>query len=240
MHTERGLWLRWTLGTAVGLALGSGLAEIASSMITEETGLRNLLFSLRWQVLVGLCVVAPTILMQYLVLRPFVPGATRWIWVTMTGATLGIAVGAFVGLAGVMVVLASSLGCLVTPWDACRSWIGALVFPAGGAAAGAVTGGGMGVLLRTRPWEWSQEWTKPLAGTWAASGAVFWALVTLLGEQPFTRSGLLDSTATSVSVLSAGVVGLAAGMVGGAVSARHFAQTVARLRRSAAEGAGVR
>ena len=89
----------------------------------------------------------------------------------------------------------------------------------------------MGTLLRMGPREWSQEWTWPLARAWAGIGAIFWILAPLLLRQPFTEAGLLDTDATLASIALAGVAGLAAGAMGGVLSAGHFARTALLRKR---------
>lgn len=218
---QRRLWLLWVSGTAIGLGVGAGLAEVVSSVVAIESGLRNLLFSWRWQISVGLSFGAPALLAQYLVLRAFVPGALRWVMMTASGLAIGAAIGAFVGLVAAMLTLFLGEGCQAASSDVCISGVSALVLPAAGGAAGVATGTIMGALLRLGPREWSQEWTCPLARAWAGIGVVYWALAPLL-----LRAGLLDTEATVASVTLAGVAGLAAGAVGGVLSARHFVRTV--------------
>ena len=218
---QRRLWLLWVSGTAIGLGIGAGLAEVVSSAVAIESGLRNLLFSPRWQISVGFSLGMPVLLAQYVILRAFVPGAAQWIARTPVGLAIGAAIGAFVGLVAALLTLLLGEGCQAASSDACMSGVSALVLPAAGGAAGAATGTIMGALLRLGPREWSQEWTCPLARAWAGIGVVYWALAPLL-----LRAGLLDTEATVASVTLAGVAGLAAGAVGGALSARHFVGTV--------------
>ena len=229
-RVQRRLWLLWTFSTAIGLGIGAGLAELVSGAVAEESGLHNLLFSPRWQVSVGFCFGAPALLAQYLVLRTLLPESLRWIAMTTMGLAIGAVVGAFVGLAAAMVTLALGFGCQATSASACES-IFFLTFPAAGGAAGAVAGGAMGTLLRMGPREWSQEWTWPLARAWAGIGAIFWILAPLLLRQPFTEAGLLDTDATLASIALAGVAGLAAGAMGGVLSAGHFARTALLRKR---------
>ncbi len=84
----------------------------------------------------------------------------------------------------------------------------------------------MGVLLRMGQREWSQDWTWALAKAWAGIGVVFWTVALLLVRPPVSEAGLLDTDATLVTVVLMGVAGLAAGAVGGVLSAGHFARTV--------------
>ena len=218
---QRRLWLLWVSGTAIGLGIGAGLAEVVSSAVANENGLHNLLFSPRWQVSVGFSFGAPVLLAQYFVLRALVPGALRWVMMTASGLAIGAAIGAFVGLVAALLTLFLGEGCQAASSDACMSGVSALVLPVAGGAAGAATGTIMGALLRLGPREWSQEWTCPLARAWAGIGVVYWALAPLL-----LRAGLLDTEATVASVTLAGAAGLAAGAVGGVLSARHFVRTV--------------
>lgn len=218
---QRRLWLLWVSGTAIGLGIGAGVAEMVSSAVANENGLHNLLFSPRWQVSVGLSFGAPALLAQYLVLRAFVPGALRWVMMTASGLAIGAAIGAFVGLVAALLTLFLGEGCQAASSGACMSGVSALVLPAAGGAAGVATGTIMGALLRLGPREWSQEWTCPLARAWAGIGVVYWALAPLL-----LRAGLLDTEATMASVTLAGVAGLAAGTAGGTLSVRHFVRTV--------------
>lgn len=220
------LWLLWVSGTAIGLGIGAGLAEVVSSAVAIESGLRNLLFSWRWQISVGLSFGAPVLLAQYLVLRAFVPGAFRWVVMTMLGLAIGSAVGAFVGLIPAIWTLFLAEGCQTASLDTCTSGAFVLVFPMAGGAAGAATGVVMGALLRLGPREWSQDWTCPLARTWGGIGVVFWLLAPLLLRPPVSEAGLLDTEATPVTVALMGLAGLVAGVVGGALSARHFVRTV--------------
>ena len=217
---QRRLWLLWVSGTAIGLGIGGGLAEVVSSAVAVESGLHNLLFSPRWQISVGLSFGVPALLAQYLVLRAFFPGAIRWLVRTTLGLLIGAAIGAFVGLAAAMMTLFLGEGCQAASSEACMSWISMLVLPVAGGAAGAVTGGAMGVMLRLDSREWLHDWTCPLGRAWAGIGVVFWALVPLL-----LRAGLLDTEATATSIALAGVAGLAAGVAGGALSVGHFVRT---------------
>ena len=223
---QRKLWLLWTFVTAAGLGVGAGLAEVVSSVVAIESGLHNLLSSWRWQLSVGLCFGAPVLLAQYLALRAFVPGAIRWVAMTMAGLGIGAAIGAFVGLAAAMWTLFLGEGCEAVSSEACMSGVSALVLPVAGGAAGAVAGAIMGALLRLGPREWSQDWTCALSRTWAGIGVVFWALAPLLLRPPVSEAGLLDTEATPVTVALMGLAGLAAGAVGGVLSARHFVRTV--------------
>ena len=85
----------------------------------------------------------------------------------------------------------------------------------------------MGVLLSLdRSREWLQGWTWPMVRAWAASGAIFWGLAPLLAAQSSNREGLLDTVANPVSIALAGIAGLAAGLVGGSLSARQFVRVV--------------
>ena len=222
---QRGLWLLWVSGTAIGLGIGAGLAESVSSAVANENSLHNLLSSWRWQISVGFCFGAPVLLAQYLVLRAFVPGAFRWLVKVALGLAIGAAIGAFVGLAAAMVTLALGVGCEVTSSDACMSGVFALMFPVAGGAAGAVTGGVMGAMLRLDNREWLHDWTCPLARTWAGIGVVFWAIAPLLVRPPVSKAGLLDTDATLASVALMAIAGLIAGLVGGALSAGHFIRT---------------
>ena len=224
-HTRRILWFLWVSSTAMGLGIGAGLAELVSGAITSESGLHNLLFSPRWQIAVGFCFGVPVLLMQYLALRAFVPGAPRWIAATTLGLVIGAAVGAFAGLAAAMVMLQLGFACQAAT-AACGAGFFFLTFPAAGAAAGAVAGSIMGTLLRMGPREWSHEWTWPLAKAWAGAGAVFWLVGPVLVARQLDESGLLDTTATLSSVALAGVAGIAAGLAGGALSAGHFVRIV--------------
>ena len=224
-HTRRTLWLLWVSSTAMGLGIGAGLAELVSGAITGESGYHNLLFSPRWQIAVGFCFGVPALLMQYLALRAFVPGAPRWIAATTSGLVIGAAVGAFAGLAAGMVMLQLGFACQAAT-AACGAGFFFLTFPAAGAAAGAVAGSIMGTLLRMGPREWSHEWTWPLAKAWAGAGAVFWLVGPVLVARQLDESGLLDTTATLSSVALAGVAGIAAGLAGGALSAGHFVRIV--------------
>lgn len=224
---QRRLWLLWVSGTAVGLGVGAGLAEVVSSAVAHESGLHNLLFSPRWQIPVGFSFGAPVLLAQYLVLRAFVPGATWWLAMTMLGLAIGAAVGAFAGLMAAS-IWTFSLGavCVVGGQDVCPSGVLVPVFPLAGGAAGVVAGGTMGVLLRMGQREWSQDWTCPLSRAWAGIGVVFWTVALLLVRPPVSEAGLLDADGTLASVALAGVAGLSAGVVGGLLSAGHFARTV--------------
>lgn len=223
---QRRLWLLWVSGTAVGLGIGAGLAEVVSSVVAIESGLRNLLFSWRWQISVGLSFGAPALLAQSLVLRAFLPGAFRWVVMTMLGLAIGSAIGAFVGMVAAIWTLFLAEGCQTASLDACTSGAFVLVFPMAGGAAGAATGVVMGALLRLGPREWSQDWTCPLAKTWAGIGVVFWLLAPLLLRPPVSKAGLLDTETTPVTVALMGLAGLAAGAMGGALSAGHFVRTV--------------
>lgn len=223
---QRRLWLLWVSGTAVGVGVGAGLAEVVSSAVAIESGLRNLLFSWRWRISVGLSFGAPALLAQYLVLRAFVPGAFRWLAMTMLGLVIGAAIGAFVGMVAAIWTLFLAEGCQTASLDACTSGAFVLVFPMAGGAAGAATGVVMGTLLRLGPREWSQDWTCALSRTWAGIGVAFWLLAPLLLRPPVSETGLLDTEATPVTVALMGIAGLAAGAVGGALSARHFVRTV--------------
>lgn len=225
-HTRQTLWLLWVSSTAMGLGIGAGLAELVSGAITGESGLHNLLFSPRWQIAVGFCFGVPALLMQYLALRAFVPGAPRWIAATILGLVIGGAVGGFVGLAAGMVLLLLGTACWAASTEACGAGFFFLTFPAAGAAAGSVAGTIMGTLLRMGPREWSHEWTWPLAKAWAGAGAVFWLIGPVLVARQLDESGLLDTTATLSSVALAGVAGIAAGLAGGALSAGHFVRIV--------------
>lgn len=223
---QRGLWLLWVFGTAMGLGVGAGLAEVVSSAVTEEGGLDNLLFSPRWQISVGFSLGAPALLAQYVILRAFVPGAAQWIVRTPLGLAIGAAIGAFAGLAAALVVIFIGFGCQAVLSDGCEEGISFLALPVAGGAAGAVAGGIMGMLLRLDKREWLQDWTWPLARAWAGIGTVFWLIAPLLLREPFSEAGLLDTDASVASVALAGVAGLAAGAVGGALSAGHFVRTV--------------
>ncbi|MCY4447828.1 MAG: hypothetical protein OXE02_03145 [Chloroflexi bacterium] len=222
---QRRLWLLWVSGTAIGLGVGAGLAEVVSSAIAVESGLGNLLFSWRWQIPVGLSFGVPVLLAQYLILRAFVPGAFRWVVMTLAGLLIGAAIGAFVGLIPAIWTMFLAAECRAASLDACSAGVSLLVFPAAGGAAGAATGGAMGALLRLGPRAWSQEWTCPLARAWAGSGAVFWLLAPLLVRPPISEAGLLDTDASLATVALMGVAGLAAGVAGGALSAGHFVRT---------------
>ncbi|MDE2838667.1 MAG: hypothetical protein OXL97_14365 [Chloroflexota bacterium] len=226
-NSRRALWFLWVSSTAFGLGVGAGLAELVSSAITGEGGF-HLLFSLRWQVVVGFCFGAPAVLLQYLVVRAFVPGASRWIAATTLGLVVGAVVGAFAGLGAGMVMLALGVGYRTTVAEVYGAGFFFLTFPAAGAAAGALAGSIMGTLLRTGKEEWSQGWTWPLVKAWAGAGAVFWLVGPVLTARQLDESGLLDTTATLSSITIAGVAGIVAGLAGGALAAGHFVRPVGR------------
>lgn len=211
--TQRKRWLLWTFATAAGLGIGAGLAEVVSSSLSSESGLRDLLFSPRWQISVGFSLGAPALLVQYVILRAFVPGAVQWIPRTTLGLAIGAGVGAFVGLALALVVIFIGFGCEAVFSDGCAEGVSFLALPMAGGAAGAVAGGIMGMLLRLDKREWLQDWTWPLVKAWAGIGAVFWLIAPLLLTEPFSEAGLLDTDATMASIALAGVAGLAAGAV---------------------------
>ena len=224
---QRKLWMLWVGSTSVGLGIGGGLAEFVSSTIVGHSGLHNALFSPRWQLSVGFSFGAPALVAQYLVLRQFVPESTRWIVPVTVGLAIGAIGGAFVSLAVVTWVLILIAGFQFTTTD---SWLAGamfLILPAAGGGGGAVVGGLMGMLLRLNDREWLQDWTRPLVKAWASSGATFGGLVPLLlTEQSLNRSGLLDTTASAASISLAAIAGLAAGLVGGTLSARQFVRSV--------------
>lgn len=93
---RRTLWFLWLSVTALGLGIGAGLAELVSSAVASESGY-HLLFWPRWQIAVGLCLGAPVLLMQYFVLRAFLPESLRWMAATTLGLLIGAAVGVFAG-----------------------------------------------------------------------------------------------------------------------------------------------
>ena len=228
---QRKLWMIWVGSTAVGLGLGGGAAEFVSSAIEGQNGLNNALFSPRWQISVGFSFGAPALLAQYFVLRQFVPESIRWLAPATIGLAIGAVGGAFAGMAIVTWMLVLVAGCQLTATDVCLASAMFLLFPAAGGSGGAVVGGLMGTLLRLNDREWLQDWTWPLVRAWAGSGATFAVLVLLLlTEQSLNRSGLLDATASSASISLAGTAGVAAGLVGGALSARQFVLAVGRHR----------
>lgn len=224
-------WMLWVGSTAVGLGVGGGLAEFVSSMIEGHSGLNNALFSPRWQISVGFSFGAPALLAQYLVLRQFVPEAIRWIIPATIGLVIGVVGGALVGLAIVIWILLLATGSQSPAPDFVLAGVMLLLFLAAGGDGGAVIGGLMGILLRFNDREWLQDWTWPLMRAWAGSGATFAGLVLLLlADQPLNRSGLLDTAADVTSISLAGIAGVAAGLVGGALSGRQFVLAVGRQR----------
>ena len=223
----RKLWILWVGSTAIGLGIGGGTAEFVSSTVGGSSGLHNALFSPHWQVSVGFSFGVPALLAQYLMLRYFFPESIRWLAPTTIGLAIGVVCGGFAGLAIVIWGSALAVGCQFIATDVCRAGVFSLLVPAAGGGAGAVAGGLMGVLLSLdRSREWLQGWTWPMVRAWAASGAIFWGLAPLLAAQSSNREGLLDTVANPVSIALAGVAGLAAGLVGGALSARQFIRAV--------------
>ena len=223
----RKLWVLWVGSTAIGLGIGGGAAEFVSSSIAESSGVHNAFFSPRWQVAVGFSFGVPALLAQYLMLRYFFPESIRWLAPTTIGLAIGVVCGGFAGLAIVIWGSALVVGCQFIATDVCRAGVFSLLVPAAGGGVGAVVGGLMGILLSLdRSREWLQGWTWPMVRAWAASGAIFWGLAPLLAAQSSNREGLLDTVANPVSIALAGVAGLAAGLVGGTLSARQFVRVV--------------
>ena len=222
----RKLWILWVGSTAVGLGIGGGAAEFVSSSIAESSGVHNAFFSARWQVSVGFSFGVPALLAQYLMLRYFFPESIRWLAPTTIGLAIGVVVGGFAGLTIAIWVGILSAGCQLFAAEVCRAGVFSLLLPVVGGGVGAVAGGFMAMLLLPDRREWLQGWTWPLVKAWAASGAVFWGLAPLLAAQSSNREGLFDTVANPVSIALAGVAGLAAGLVGGALSARQFVRAV--------------
>ena len=223
----RKLWILWMGSTAVGLGIGGGTAEFVSSTVGGSSGLHNALFSPHWQVSVGFSFGVPALLAQYLMLRYFFPESIRWLAPTTIGLAIGVVCGGFAGLAIVIWGSALVVGCQFIATDVCRAGVFSLLVPAAGGGVGAVVGGLMGILLSLdRSREWLQGWTWPMVRAWAASGAIFWGLAPLLAAQSSNREGLFDTVANPVSIALAGIAGLAAGLVGGTLSARQFVRVV--------------
>ncbi len=92
-----GFWFRWVLITTLGWLIGGVVAGLA-------VGLSGRVDSVAYYATAYVCSVI-TVLLQWLVLRPRMVRAWRWIVVSMAGIAIGLAL-----LLGIQAALRASLG----------------------------------------------------------------------------------------------------------------------------------